>query len=64
MLYIFSSPPFYTKYVKLPSEHDPTPSEIHNNPRFWSFFKDELGAIDGTHINCSPFAEERANSQN
>ena len=27
MLFIFSSPPFYTNHVKLPNEHDPIPQK-------------------------------------
>lgn len=59
MLIFFSSPPFYTSYVRLPNENDPTPPEILNNPKFHPFFEDALGAIDGTHINCTPSAEQR-----
>jgi len=64
MLHIFSSPPFYTKYVHLPTADDPVPSHIHNNPKFWPFFKDTLGALDGSHIHSSPPASERAFSRN
>jgi hypothetical protein len=60
MLVIFSSPPFYNKYVCLPRASDPCPPEIRRNPKFWPFFKDVLGAIDGSHIHCSPPASERA----
>jgi hypothetical protein len=59
MLFIFSSPPFYTEYVHLPTAND-VPSSIHNNPKFWSFFKDALAAIDGSHIHCAPPASEQA----
>ncbi|KAM0868725.1 hypothetical protein ACQ4PT_041141 [Festuca glaucescens] len=33
--------------------NDPTFTQVHDklrNPRFWPFFKDAIGAIDGTHI--------------
>lgn len=43
-------PTFYTRYVKLPA--DEVPSEIETNPIFFPFFKDCLGAIDGTHIDA------------
>lgn len=59
MLKFFSSPPFYTDYVRLPDVNDPIPPEIRQNPKFFPFFKDALGAIDGTHINCTPTAEQR-----
>jgi len=45
MLHIFSLPPFYTKYVHLPTADDPVPSHICNNPKFWPFFQDTLGAF-------------------
>jgi hypothetical protein len=59
MLTFFSSPPFYTQYVHLPPVGTPTPPIIRNNPKYYPFFKDALGAIDGTHINCSATAEMR-----
>jgi len=59
MLIFFSSAPFYTRYIHLPPIGAPTPPEILNNPKFYPFFKDALGAIDGTHINCNATAEMR-----
>ena len=59
MLLFFSSAPFYNDYVKLPRADAPIPPEIRNNPKFYPFFKDALGAIDGTHINCCPSAADR-----
>ena len=64
MLTIFSSPPFYTTYVHLPTANSPTPIKICNNPKFWPFFKDALGALDGSHIHSAPPASERAFSRN
>ncbi|KIK15624.1 hypothetical protein PISMIDRAFT_39956, partial [Pisolithus microcarpus 441] len=32
---------------------------IANNPKFYPFFKDAIGAIDGTHIACVPSANKR-----
>ncbi|XP_016699969.2 uncharacterized protein [Gossypium hirsutum] len=37
--------------IRLPDES--TPSEITNNPRFYPYFKDCIGALDGTHIRAS-----------
>lgn len=59
MLFIFSSPPFYTNYVRLPNANDPIHPNIQNNDKWYPFFKDAIGAIDGTHIICSPSREER-----
>lgn len=47
---------FYIRYVKLPSTTS-VPPEIQMEPKFFPFFKDCLGAIDGTHINV--FVPER-----
>jgi hypothetical protein len=44
-----TTPAFYTRYVKLPPD-DKTPACIRDNGKFDPFFKDCLGAIDGTHI--------------
>ena len=53
MLIYFSSAPFYTDNVHLPHNHFPVPPEIQENPKFFPFFKDTLGAVDDTHINCN-----------
>jgi DDE superfamily endonuclease len=63
MLIFFSLAPFYNNYVKLPSADAPIPPEILNNTKFYPFFKDTLGAIDGTHINCCPSAADRQSSR-
>ena len=54
MLVAFSSPPFYTKYVTLPKRGNPIAPEISSNPKFFPYFTDALGAVDGTHINYVP----------
>src|ERR1700753_1780836 len=59
-----SSPPFYSKYVYLPSETTPTPNKIKDNPKFYPFFSNALGAIDGMHINCCPSELERQTARN
>ncbi|KAH8109015.1 hypothetical protein DFH11DRAFT_1470295, partial [Phellopilus nigrolimitatus] len=51
VLNMIISKQFYTHYVKLPPVNQ-TPSEISDNPKFFPFFKDCLGAIDGTHISA------------
>ena len=53
MVFIFSSTLFYMKYVQMRAETD-IQDEIHNNPRFWPYFKDATGALDGSHIHASP----------
>ena len=59
MLIYFSSVPFYTDNVHLPHDHFPIPPEIQENTKFFPFFKDTLGAVDGTHINCNATTTDR-----
>ena len=58
MLIAFSSALFYTKHVQPPHDHQPVPPKIQNNPKFFPFFKDALGVMDGTHINCTSSAAD------
>lgn len=57
------SPSFYTRYVKLPPS-DQVPDEIIENPIFYPFFKDCLGALDGTHINAHVPVQDLARYRN
>ena len=59
MVIIFSSPPFYTNHVSLPTGAEPISPQICNNPKFWPYFKNAIGAIDGSHIPCAPPANHR-----
>lgn len=63
MLVIFSSPPFYTAYIQLPSGESVS-HKIRHNPKFWPFFQDAIGAIDGSHIHAAPPAFVRPNYRN
>jgi hypothetical protein len=63
MAIVFSSPPFYTKYVQLPDPSQ-TPPEIAGNPWFYPYFADVLGALNGSHIVCFATAALRPNSHN
>ncbi|TFK82769.1 hypothetical protein K466DRAFT_457264, partial [Polyporus arcularius HHB13444] len=51
--------PFYNTYVHLPPRDAPVPDYIKDNPKFFPYFENVLGAIDGTHIRCSPSATKR-----
>ena len=64
ILFILSSPLFYTKYVRLPKANDPVPLKICQNAKFWPFFKDAIGVTDGSHIHSSPPAVDRSASRN
>ena len=58
MLIFFSSPPFYTDNVCLPSADTRLSPKIRDNLKFYPFFRDAIGVLDGTHINCNVTAEE------
>jgi hypothetical protein len=64
MLYIFSSKPFYSDFIHQPRSTDPYSSYILSNPKFNPFFKNAIGAMDGTHFISSGIAEERAIARN
>ena len=55
MLHIFLSAPYYCMYVQ-PSS-DLIPSKIKNNLKFFLYFQDAIGAIDGSHIPVAPPAQ-------
>jgi DDE superfamily endonuclease len=64
MLNIFSSAPLYTRHVRQPKAQDHVPSKIRRNPKFYPYFKDAVGALDGSHIHSAPQASERAFHRN
>jgi hypothetical protein len=64
VLMAISSPQFYNENVYLPHVDNPVPHEILNNPKWFPFFKDSVGGMDGTHINCHPSKEEHDVAQN
>jgi hypothetical protein len=59
ILNTFSSPPIYSLYVRLPSADSPTPPEVLQNAKYYPYFADAIGAIDGTHIACHPTGKDR-----
>ena len=54
MVEIFSSQPFYTKYICQPTSYDHSSHPLYHNKKLWPFFHHALGAIDGSHIHFSP----------
>jgi hypothetical protein len=64
MVNIFSSQPFYTKYVKQPQSSAASASYLYKNPKLYPFFKDAIGAIDGSHIHLSAPSSLRTACQN
>ena len=63
MVGIFSSPPFYTKYVQFPTG-EVILENIRCNPKFWPYFRNAIGAIDGSHIPIAPPAHLRGKYRN
>ncbi|KIN93440.1 hypothetical protein M404DRAFT_45797, partial [Pisolithus tinctorius Marx 270] len=59
MLHALSEGPIYATYVRLPRVDLLIPSCIASNPKFFPYFKDAIGALDGTHIACVPSAGEQ-----
>ena len=51
-------------YVHLPTAQNLIPPKILHNPKFFPFFKDCLGALDGSHIHSVPPSYERHASRN
>lgn len=64
VLNAFAAPPIYPKYVQLPDADSPTPLEILQNLKFYPYFTDTIGAIDGTHIACHPDHAARDSARN
>ncbi|KIJ49307.1 hypothetical protein M422DRAFT_147713, partial [Sphaerobolus stellatus SS14] len=40
----------YKSYIKFPDGSECLPDNIHDNPKFYPFFKHALEEIDGSHI--------------
>lgn len=59
MLNVVSSGMFYNTYISLPDASTPLTSIIRDNPKFYPYFKDVLGAINGTHFDAWTSSEER-----
>ncbi|KAH8102344.1 hypothetical protein DFH11DRAFT_1472496, partial [Phellopilus nigrolimitatus] len=59
-----TSMPVYSAYIKLPKATDPTPAEIRDEPKLYPYFKNCLGALDGTHIYATIPLEDRPRFRN
>jgi hypothetical protein len=51
-------------HVYLPNNASLIPIKIRNNPKFWPYFKDAIGAVDGSHIHASPPLCDRPSYRN
>ena len=54
MIQAFSTPPFYTTYIQQPMSYDQSSHPLRLKRKLWPFFKNALGAIDGSHIHAAP----------
>ncbi|MQL85075.1 hypothetical protein Taro_017594 [Colocasia esculenta] len=51
-------------YIKLPTLTDPVHPRIRHDDKFYPYFKDAIGAIDGTHIPAHILREKHARYRN
>jgi hypothetical protein len=63
ILYSVSSAPFYTNFIQLPTG-ELVPPKIRQNPKFWPYFCNTIGAIDGSHIPVAPPSHLRGQFRN
>ncbi|KIK73416.1 hypothetical protein PAXRUDRAFT_37870, partial [Paxillus rubicundulus Ve08.2h10] len=63
LLFFFSSSPFYTTQVQLPTNETPISATILDDPHF-RFFDQCIGAVDGTHIYISSSLGEHGTMHN
>ncbi|KIM56717.1 hypothetical protein SCLCIDRAFT_91658, partial [Scleroderma citrinum Foug A] len=54
MVNLFASEPLYSRYISFASSTIGMHPKIVNNFCFWPYFKDAVGAIDGSHIPAFP----------
>ena len=59
MLFAFSEAPIYMTFVHLSRTDSPIPSHIVDNSKFFPYFKNAIGVINGTHITCMPLASQQ-----
>lgn len=55
---------FYITFVHLPTSSTPLQPVIADSPKFMPFFKDCVGAIDGTHVPALVPAEDHGRYRN
>lgn len=49
----------YYTYIRLPNDSSPIPPEIEDNPKIFPYFKDIVGAIDGSLISAHVPTEDQ-----
>ncbi|KIN99451.1 hypothetical protein M404DRAFT_103300, partial [Pisolithus tinctorius Marx 270] len=63
ILFILLLSPFYSTYVKMSGADDIQP-KIRGDKRFWLYFKDVIGVLDGSHIHAALASEDWVVYQN
>ncbi|KZP05027.1 hypothetical protein FIBSPDRAFT_766477, partial [Athelia psychrophila] len=63
MLFIFSSTPFYDRWIQLPGVDEPADPRISTSGKL-KFFHGALGAIDGSHIHLTAPVAQRGPFRN
>ena len=63
MVKIFSAPPIYDIFVKPPGV-DPLSLKIQHDTKLYPYFKNAIGAVDGSHIPAAPPARDAAAYRN
>src|SRR5260370_23775135 len=41
---------FYNMHIQQPTPHSPIPTHVYNDSKFYPYFKDVIGCLDGSHI--------------
>lgn len=64
VMHHFLQPEFYKTFVTFPTASTPLSDCIEDSNRYFPYFKDCIGAVDGSHIPVSPSEHERAPFRN
>lgn len=64
MLYTFSAPGFYNRWIHLSAEIDPVSPFIAQNPKLFPFFENACGAMNDSQLDVSLSEEDRESCRN
>lgn len=60
VLQAFVSPDFQARYIRQPTADTPLHPYIFDDPKLFPFFRNCIGAMDGTHVRVRPPPKVRA----